>query len=184
MRHHALTAAAVILAMTACSRSEPTPEENLAAVPEEVVNTPTALTNATASIDTAFVTEAIEGDNGEVAIGKLAQEKGQSQAVKDFGKLLVSDHEAHKQKLAALAQSAGLSVTDEPTDEAESNLGKLKALSGADFDKQFKAMMVEDHQKDIAKYEKQTSSGDPQTAALARETLPTLRKHLDAANAL
>jgi putative membrane protein len=64
------------------------------------------------------------------------------------------------------------------------NLEKLKALHGAEFDKQFKTMMVDDHKKDIAKYEKQASSGDPQTAALAQKTLPTLRKHFDAANAL
>jgi putative membrane protein len=45
-------------------------------------------------------------------------------------------------------------------------------------------MMIEDHTKDISKYEKQASSGDAQTAALAKKTLPTLRKHLETANAL
>jgi hypothetical protein len=45
-------------------------------------------------------------------------------------------------------------------------------------------MMVEDHTKDIAKYEKQASSGDPETSALAKETLPTLRKHLATAKSL
>ena len=185
MRPHTLTAVAAVLAIAACNRSEPTPEVNQAAVSEDdLANTSTATENETGSIDTAFVTEAIKGDNGEVAIGKLAEAQGQSQAVKDFGKLLVSDHGAHKQKLAALAQTAGLSITDEPTDEAKANLEKLKALDGAEFDKQFKAMMVEDHQKDIAKYEKQTTSGHSETAALAHETLPTLRKHLEAANAL
>lgn len=75
-------------------------------------------------------------------------------------------------------------VTDELSDEAKANLEKLKALHGAAFDKQFKAMMVEDHQKDIAKYEQQAKSQDAQTAALAQKTLPVLRKHLDAAKAL
>jgi hypothetical protein len=45
-------------------------------------------------------------------------------------------------------------------------------------------MMVEDHTKDIAKYEKQETDGDPQTSGLAKETLPTLRKHLVTANSL
>jgi putative membrane protein len=126
----------------------------------------------------------MKGDNGEVAIGRLAAAQGQSQGVKDFGNLLVTDHGAHKQELASLAQAAGAPVTDDPSDEAKANLEKLKALRGAEFDKQFKAMMIEDHTKDIAKYEKQASSGDSRTAALAQKTLPTLRKHLDAANAL
>jgi len=137
-----------------------------------------------AVIDTAFVMDAVKGDNGEVAIGQLAQAKGQSQAVKDFGKLLVSDHGAHKQELASLAQSANVPVTDEATDEAKANLEKLTGLSGAEFDKQFKTTMVEDHQKDIERYEKQANSSDPQTAALAQKTLPTLRKHLEVAKGL
>jgi putative membrane protein len=86
--------------------------------------------------------------------------------------------------LKTLAETAGVPVIDEPSAEGKANLQMLKALSGAEFDKQFKAMMIEDHTKDIAKYERQTASTDAQTAALAQKTLPTLRKHLDAANAL
>ena len=44
--------------------------------------------------------------------------------------------------------------------------------------------MIEDHRKDIEKYEKQSDSPDAETADLATKTLPTLRKHLEAANAL
>jgi len=184
MKTHVLTAVAAIIAVSGCNRSEPSADVNEITTAEDVTNTATMNATETAAIDSAFVTDAIKGDNGEVAIGQLAQAQGQSQAVKDFGKLLVSDHGAHKQELASLAQTAGVPVTDEPTDEAKANLEKLKALKGADFDKQFKTMMVEDHTKDIAKYEKQANSGDAQTAALAQKTLPTLRKHLDAANAL
>ena len=184
MKSHALTAVAAVLAVAACNRSEPEADLNQIVVSDDVSNETASASTEPAAIDSAFVTDAIKGDNGEVAIGQLAQAQGQSQAVKDFGKLLVSDHGAHKQELAALAQTAGVPVTKEPTDEAKANLEKLKGLRGADFDKQFKTMMVEDHTKDIAKYEKQASSGDTQTAALAQKTLPTLRKHLDAANAL
>jgi putative membrane protein len=184
MKSHALTAVAAVLAIAACNRSEPEADLNQITVSDDVSNETASASTEPAAIDSAFVTDAIKGDNGEVAIGQLAQAQGQSQAVKDFGKLLVSDHGAHKQELAALAQTAGVPVTNEPTDEAKANLEKLKGLRGAEFDKQFKTMMVEDHTKDIAKYEKQASSGDTQTAALAQKTLPTLRKHLDAANAL
>ena len=184
MKTHALTAVALMaIAASACDRSEPAPDGNQTVASEDL-NATAGAPAATAAIDSAFITDALKGDNGEVAIGQLAQTQGDSQAVKDFGKLLVSDHGAHKQELAALAQTAGVPVTDEPADEAKTNLQKLKGLRGTEFDKQFKSMMVEDHTKDIAKYEKQASSGDPQTAALAQKTLPTLRKHLDAANAL
>ena len=184
MKTHALTAVTAVLALAACNRSEPSPSENEITASDDLTNAGAGTSAETANIDSAFVTDAIKGDNGEVAIGQLAQEQGESQAVKDFGKLLVSDHGAHKQELTTLAQASGISITSEPTDEAKANLEKLKALHGAAFDKEFKAMMVKDHTKDIAKYEKQANSGDVQTAALAQKTLPTLRKHLDTANAL
>jgi putative membrane protein len=184
MKTDALTAIAAMFALAACNRSEPAADENQVAISNDAANSAAEDVPDTAAIDSAFVSDAIKGDNGEIAVGKLAEAQGESEAVKDFGKLLVSDHGAHKQELTALAQTAGISVTDDPADEAKANLEKLKTLHGAEFDKQFKSMMVEDHQKDIAKYEKQASSGDAQTAALAQRTLPTLRKHLDAANAL
>jgi putative membrane protein len=139
---------------------------------------------ASTSVDSAFVTEAMKGDNGEVAIGNLAATQASSEAAKEFGRTLASDHGGHKQKLVTLASSAGVAPTDEPSDEAKSNLEKLKTLKGAEFDREFKRMMIEDHEEDIAKYEEQASTGDPETSALAKETLPTLRKHLATAKSL
>jgi len=173
-----------VLALGACNRTDTaTSNADEVAVTNDTASN-IADTGTTGAVDAAFVTEAMQGDNSEVAIGQLAQTKGTSQKVKDFGKLLVDDHGAHKEELRTLAGTAGLPVTDEPTPEGKANLDKLKALSGTEFDKQFKSMMIEDHTKDIAKYEKQAASGDAQTAALAQKTLPTLRKHLDTANAL
>jgi putative membrane protein len=184
MKTHVLTAVAAVLTLEACNRSEPTADENQVAASDDLANDTAGTSAETAAIDSVFVIDAIQGDNSEVAIGQLAQAQGQSQAVKDFGRLLVSDHRAHKQELAALAQTTGISVTDDPTDEGKANLEKLKALRGAEFDKQFKTMMVDGHTKNIAKYERQASSGDAATAAVAQKTLPTLRKHLGTANAL
>lgn len=182
MKSHTLAAIGVAIALGACSKSDTTATDNF-----EIANATGNEAPATAeaaSIDASFLTEAMQGDNGEVAIGHLAQTQGASQKVKDFGKLLVDDHGAHRQEVKSLAETSGVPVPDGPTAEGRANLDKLKTLRGADFDKQFKSMMIEDHTKDIEKYEKQAASGDAQTAALARKTLPTLRKHLDVAKAL
>lgn len=183
MKKPVLTAAVAMLTLAACNKTETTGvETNEATAGNDLINEANGL--STAEVDTAFVGEAMQGDNAEVAIGRLAVAQGASQSVKNFGKMLVDDHGAHKEKLKALALTAGLPVTDDPSAEGKSNLEKLQALRGDAFDKQFKTMMVEDHTKDIAKYEKQAESNDSETAALAKETLPTLRKHLEAANAL
>lgn len=185
MKNVALTAMGAALLLGACSRSDRSEYNVDEAIPIENAATDMAPgTNAAGTIDSAFITEAMRGDNAEVSIGQLAQAQGTSSKVKDFGRLLVDDHGSHKQELKTLAATAGVPVTDEPSAEGKANLEKLKALSGADFDKQFKAMMIEDHTKDIAKYERQAASSEAQTAALAQKTLPVLRKHLDAANGL
>jgi putative membrane protein len=173
-----------VLLLGACRTDSSESNVDEAIAVENTSNDMTAGTTATGTIDSAFLTDAMQGDNSEVAIGRLTQEQGTSQKVKDFGRLLVDDHGSHKEELKTLATTAGVAVTDEPSAEGKANLEKLKALSGAEFDKQFKAMMIEDHTKDIAKYEKQTASSDAKTAALAQKTLPTLRKHLEAAKAL
>jgi putative membrane protein len=180
----ALTTAFAVLALGACRNDVTTNEGENAVIADNAANDSAAGNVAAASADAAFLTDAMQSDNNEVAIGQLAQAQGGSQKVKDFGKMIATDHGAHKQELAALANAAGVPVTDDPSAEGKANLDKLKALSGAEFDKQLKAMAIASHTKGIAKYEQQATSGDPQMAALANKTLPTLRKHLDMANAL
>lgn len=183
-------AAAIAIALTACNKQPShsngsvtngvSDADNAAAGNEAMSNTAAPAGN----IDAAFVTEAMKADNGEVALGTLAQQKGSSSAVKDLGKMLATDHAAHKRQVAAVAQSANIPVTNDLKEETKDEQAKLQALSGAAFDKEFARATVEAHEKDIAKFEQQAKSGDRQTAAMASKTLPTLRKHLKAAEAL
>jgi putative membrane protein len=169
----------------ACQKNDTAADSNTLAVDNLTVgNADLGNASSTASLDSAFVTDGIKSDTAEVAIAQLAASKGSSQAVKDFANMLVTDHGAHKQKLVALANSAGVTVPTEPAEEGHANLLKLQKLSGAEFDKTFAQMLVDSHKKGIAKNEAQAKSSDPQTAAIATETLPVLRKHLAAAEAL
>jgi putative membrane protein len=61
----------------------------------------------------------------------------------------------------------------------------LRDLRGARFDAAFKQHMIEDHQQDIAKYEQaERSAQSPMVREMAQQTLPTLHRHLDRAEAL
>jgi len=196
MKRSTYAAAAIAVALTACNKQASNNEAAATnAATNMAANAGTAnmaagnaamngAVTSSGAIDTAFVTEAMKGDNSEVALGNLAEQKGSSSGVKDLGKMLVTDHGAHKQVVAALAQKANIPVTNDLNDEAKAEQKKLDGLSGAAFDKEFVRATVEDHQKDIAKYEQEAKSGDAQSAAMAKQTLPTLRKHLQAAQAL
>jgi putative membrane protein len=60
---------------------------------------------------------------------------------------------------------------------------KMSKLSDDRFDREFAKQMVADHKKDIKAYEKEAKKNDA-AGAYAKETLPTLKKHLETAQSL
>ncbi len=173
------------LALAACSQSAPadTAASDDTAMADAAG---TAATTADASDHASqFLTDAMKGDNSEVRVGKLAAEKGSTQGVKDFGRMLAEEHGSHLQKVAAVAQSLGVPTTDETKPEADQVYAKLQGLSGKDFDQAFIIAMIEDHKKTIATYQQEASSGDAAAVTdLAKQTVPTLQKHLETAQSL
>ena len=73
-----------------------------------------------------------------------------------------------------------------PADDAKVvSPAPLAAKSGTDFDQEFVKMIIQDHQNDIAAFEKEASSGsDPDLKNWASKALPTLRAHLTEAQAI
>jgi putative membrane protein len=142
-----------------------------------------AQTGKASAADQAFLNGAIQGDLAEVNMGKLAQEKGQSEAAKQFGQMLVQDHGQHLQKAKDSAQEMGVSPPTEPNAKQKKTYDQLSKMSDAQFDKEFAQHMVMDHKEDIGKYEKEAKSKGP-LAQFAQQTIPTLQKHLQAAERL
>src|SRR5215470_10339496 len=94
-----------------------------------------------------FLKEAMEGSLAEIQMGKLAQEKGNSPGVRDFGKTLVDDHTKAEQKAQDAARSAGLQPVGEPNKKQRDMYQKMSQKSGAAFDRAFIKDMVSDHKK-------------------------------------
>jgi putative membrane protein len=130
-----------------------------------------------------FIKEAIQGDIAEIDVGKLAQEKGQSDAVKQYGAMLVKDHGEHKTKAEEVASQLGVTPPTGSSVGSKATYAKLKVLSGTTFDRSFAKAMVKDHQEDIKEFKKESSQNDA-AGKLAKESLPTLQKHLEAAQSL
>ncbi|CCD94297.1 conserved exported hypothetical protein [Bradyrhizobium sp. ORS 375] len=133
--------------------------------------------------DQHFMTEAIQGDLSEVNMGKLAQQKGQSDQVKQFGQALQQDHGEHLQKAQQLASQNGMQAPSQPSKKQLAVYNKLEGLSGDRFDRAFAQAMVRDHQEDIKKYQKEASANSP-LSDFAQQTVPVLQKHLDMAKSL
>ncbi|NPU09898.1 DUF4142 domain-containing protein [Bradyrhizobium sp. 83012] len=133
--------------------------------------------------DQHFMTEAIEGDLSEVNMGKLAQQKGQSDQVKQFGQALQQDHGEHLQKAQQLASQNDMKTPSEPNKKQKAIYSRLEGMSGDRFDRAFAQAMVRDHQEDIKKYQKEAAANSP-LSDFARQTVPVLQKHLEMAKSL
>ncbi|MBV8970941.1 MAG: DUF4142 domain-containing protein [Sphingomonadaceae bacterium] len=132
-----------------------------------------------------FLTKAMKGDNSETTLGHMAERQGASAATKRFGAMLAADHTKARAQALPVARRHGVSPTTAMADEAVTEQHKLEGLHGAAFDREFARYMVSDHEKDIADFEKEANSKDPaDIRALARQTLPALRRHLATAKSI
>jgi putative membrane protein len=134
--------------------------------------------------DQTFLKEASQAGMAEVQMGRLAAQKGHSHAVRQLGQKLVQDHSKANQELKLLASQKSVTLpTDTPT-EAESMLAHLRALEGAEFDKELKKHAIEGHQKAIQQFQTAAQSADSDVKAFAEKTLPVLKEHLKMAEAI
>ena len=83
--------------------------------------------------DQKFIKEAIEGNLAEVQMGQLAQQNGQSQGVKDFGQMLVTDHGQANTKAQSVAQSMNVTPPTQPNAKQKKEYDKMSKLNGAAF---------------------------------------------------
>ncbi|HEY2532557.1 MAG TPA: DUF4142 domain-containing protein [Xanthobacteraceae bacterium] len=138
---------------------------------------------AYAATQQPFITRAIQADLAEVQMGKLAQQKSTAQQIKSFGQMLTNDHQANEQKASQIAKQMGVTPPTSPSAMQKSDYDHLSTLSGVAFDRQFVAMMVKGHRKNISEFRREARMRGP-VGQYAKETLPTLEKHLRAAERL
>lgn len=132
--------------------------------------------------DHDFMVEAASGGMMEVQLGKYAAANAASPAVKQFGQMMVADHTAADSVLTTIAQVKGIAIPGMPGDKHQQHIDELTKKKGTDFDKAYMSLMVDDHKDDIDKFEDEAKNGrNEDIRNFAAQTLPVLRKHLDAA---
>ncbi len=132
--------------------------------------------------DYRFIEKAARGGMAEVQMGELARQKGASQAVRDFGDRMVSDHSRADNELKQLVTQKGGTLPTSVSHSEQSSVQHLQGLSGAEFDKAYAKDMVKDHTKDVKEFERESAEvTDPDLKAWAQKTLPVLQQHLQLA---
>ncbi len=129
--------------------------------------------------DKAFVAMVSQGGMYEVALGTLAETRGATQDIRDQGNTEAHDHTLVGDKLKGIVTGAGLPFPDKLNDAFQARLAKVKAISGADFDKAYLADMKTIHDADGAAFAKEAEGGtNPDLRAFAAETHRIVERHL------
>jgi putative membrane protein len=132
-----------------------------------------------------FMDKAAQGGLAEVQLGQLAEQKASSQAVKDFGQRMVTDHTKVNDQLKSLASSDGVALPTAMNAKDQALYDKLSGMSGPAFDQEYMKNMVKDHKMDIADFQKESNSGRNEGVKMfASSTLPTLQQHLQLAQSV
>lgn len=122
--------------------------------------------------DTQFFTQAMQGDQKEIATGKMVTSQSSNADIQHLANKIMGDHQAFDKKV----QSAAGSGVTPPTGQVDP---ALQGLTGKDLDKAYADAMVADHQKDIPMFENAAKNASTAKArSLASSALPTLREHL------
>ena len=127
----------------------------------------------------------------DIDAGKLAETKAHAADVKDFAKLMVTDHTGVNKAATDLVHK--LKVKPEPNDTSASlkkggdeNIAKLKKLKGKEFDRAYIDNEVTYHQAVLDAVDKtlEPSAKNAELKALIQKVRPAFVQHLDHAKHL
>lgn len=139
---------------------------------------------AFAASPATFVDDASAKGLAEIQTSQLALEKSQSADIQSFAKMMVDDHTAANQKLAAIANGLQVKVASEAELMDRAKKRVLQYRDGS-FDKAYVTNQVKAHEATIKLFkDEEKTSKTPELTAFVKETLPKLQAHLDAAKQL
>ncbi len=128
----------------------------------------------------AFVTNAAIGDMYEIQAGQIAQKKGQSQAVKDLGKMLVTEHTAMANEMKPLVTAAGKTAPTGLDERRKGMIDNLNAAPAADFDNVFLSQQEAAHNEALTLLQGYADNGDDAgLKAGAAKGVSKVQAHLD-----
>lgn len=156
----------------------------LGAVCAGVVMAASSMSPVYAATPREFLQNAIRGDTSEVMLGRMAARRADGPSVREFGRVLVTDHTKAREQASALARRMGMTVPQMPLRAAIVERARLAPLSGELFDREFTRYMVRDHRHDVSEFRQQIAMKSGPVSRLARMQLPVIEKHLGMAVSL
>jgi len=118
-------------------------------------------------------------DMYQVQAGKIAQTKAQAQGVKDFGKMMVTDHTAMSNQMKHLFVAAKEKVPTELGPRGKGMIDALNAASPADFDKLYLDQQQAAQKAELSLLQDYANAGESaDIKPAAAKAVPKVQAHL------
>ncbi len=135
--------------------------------------------------DRKFLEETAENGILEITIGEMAIRRASQDEVKEMGQRLVKNYTEFSGELAELARKMGVTLPQELGKENKEKVEKLAGFSGALFNQEFLAEVIQDQKKEMSSFQEKAKHGkNPELKAWASKTLPKLEVNYLLARAL
>jgi putative membrane protein len=157
------------------------------AVSAPVLAQPAASAASATSTDD-FITAVRQSDDFERTTGRMAQQSGLTQGVRDYGAMMVTDHTKTTEDFKAAIAKSGRPVPAEPplTRIQQQGVNSLKNQVGMPlFDSSYLAQQVRAHKQALALLQSYAQHGQDATLrAAAAHAVPIVEHHLKTAQDL
>jgi putative membrane protein len=128
--------------------------------------------------DSNFIATASSLGLLQAKLGKMAQEKGTTSAVREFGKKMVDEYEQTNKKLADGAKQAAY-PSPILLRQHKQVVDRFSKMGKGSFDKNYMSEAVTDHDEAVRLYQQESESGKiASLKALAASLLPDVEQHL------
>ncbi|HZT87130.1 MAG TPA: DUF4142 domain-containing protein [Stellaceae bacterium] len=152
----------------------------LAAAPAVAQTTAQTTSGNVSQQDRTFIQNASNAGQAEIQLGKLAQQKAASPAVREFGRWMEADHTFADNQLKGILNEEHINAPQTQQSAQDKELHqRLQNANGAQFDQEYMQAQVKDHEHVINLFQNEASNGDnPILKQFAHNLVPLLQQHL------
>jgi len=131
--------------------------------------------------DSVFIQSASSVGLLQVKLGQLAEKKGTSPAVVEFGKRMVTDYAKANEELKAAAKAAGFPAPALLRQDQQI-FDRFQGKGRSSFDKAYMAQMVAQHSEEVRLFQRESAGGRVQSLKqVAARMLPEMEQRLSLA---
>lgn len=179
-----LAASALALGIAACAPENPAAQAKSTGEVAVDGNKTVDTANVDAGVKT-FVEKVSLSDMFEIEASKIALERSQVQAVKDYAQMMIDAHTATTAELKPLAAAASVVPPTALDNDHTAKLEDLRKASVADFDDKYIDQQTEAHENALNLLKDFAANGkDAGLQAFATKTAPAVDAHLQQVKAL